>query len=99
MSASASEVLISSLKENIKSTFVGKKTYGKGTVQELVNLTNGDQYKITVKKWLTPNGNWINDTKGIEPDIEVDLNEEYYKTGKIEDDNQLQSALNIFKTQ
>ena len=50
---------------------VGTKTYGKGTVQELVDLGDGDQYKITTKKWLSPKGIWINDTKGIEPDFEV----------------------------
>ena len=99
MSASASEVLISGLRENLNSSFVGKKTYGKGTVQELVNLTNGNQYKITVKKWLTPKGNWINDTKGIEPDIEVDLNEDYIKSGNSEDDNQLKTALDLFKNE
>ena len=48
-SASASEVLIAGLKENLGSTFIGKKTYGKGTVQELVTLSDGTQYKITVK--------------------------------------------------
>lgn len=93
VSASASEVLIGSLKENLNSIFIGKKTYGKGTVQELVTLSDGTQYKITVKKWLTPNGNWVNDTEGIEPDIEVDLDEKYYETGEDSDDTQLQKAI------
>lgn len=92
-SASASEVLISGLRENLNSIFIGKKTYGKGTVQELVTLSDGTQYKITVKKWLTPDGNWINDTKGIEPDIEVDLDDKYYETFDDKDDSQLQKAL------
>ena len=91
--ASASEVLIASLKENLKATFIGKKTYGKGTVQELKNLTDGNKYKITIKKWLTPKGNWINDTKGIKPDIEVELDEKYFETYEKEDDNQLQTAI------
>lgn len=69
--ASASEVFIISLKENLNALQVGTKTYGKGTVQELVDLGDGDQYKITTKKWLSPKGIWINDTKGIEPDFEV----------------------------
>ena len=92
-SASASEVLISSLRDNLGSKLIGEKTYGKGTVQELVTLSNGLQYKITTKKWLTPNGNWVNDTEGIEPDIEVKLNEQYYNTYEENDDNQLQTAI------
>lgn len=94
ISASASEVLIAGLKENLNSKFIGKKTYGKGTVQELVTLSNGTQYKITVKKWLTPKGNWINDTKGIVPDVEIGLDEKYYDTYNEDDDNQLQAAIN-----
>ena len=96
-SASASEVLISSIKENLNSKYIGKKTYGKGTVQELKNLPDGTQYKITVKKWLTPKGNWINDTKGIKPDIEVDLDEKYYETYDSEDDTQLQRVFEYIK--
>lgn len=97
-SASASEVLISSIKENYNSKFIGKKTYGKGTVQELKTLSDGNQYKITVKKWLTPKGNWINKTKGIVPDIEVDLEEKYYDTYEEADDTQLQRVLEYVKT-
>jgi len=96
-SASASEVLIAALKENLGSQFIGKKTYGKGTVQELVTLSNGTQYKITIKKWLTPNGNWIDNTEGITPDIEVDMSEEYYQTYNNDDDRQLQKALDYLK--
>lgn len=91
-SASASEVLIAGLKENIGATFIGKKTYGKGTVQELVTLDKDSQYKITVKKWLTPKGNWINDTNGIEPDIEIGLGDTYAETKSDDDDMQLQKA-------
>lgn len=94
VSASASEVLIAGLKENLNAVLIGKKTYGKGTVQDLVTLKDGTQYKLTVKKWLTPKGNWVNDTEGIVPDIEVDLSEKYYTTYNEEDDDQLQSALN-----
>ena len=92
-SASASEVLISSLKENLGSKLIGVKTYGKGTVQELITLSNGQQYKITTKRWLTPNGNWVNDTEGIFPDIEIELDDEYYNTYNEADDNQLQKAI------
>ena len=93
VSASASEVLISSLKENLDSKFFGEKTYGKGTVQEMVSLSDGSQYKITIKKWLTPKGNWIDDTQGIVPDKEVELDEKYFETYKSEDDSQLNYAI------
>lgn len=92
-SASAAEILISSLMENYNSKFYGEKTYGKGTVQEMVTMTNGEQYKITTKKWLTPKGNWVDKTKGIRPTNEVKLDKKYTETHKDEDDNQLQAAL------
>ena len=91
-SASAAELLVACLHDNIKATFVGTKTFGKGTVQELITLTNGDQYKITTKEWLTPKGKKVNGV-GIEPDINVELNEEYYTNPSLETDNQLQAAL------
>lgn len=97
VSASASEVLIAGLRENLGSIFIGKKTYGKGTVQELMTLSNGTQYKITVKKWLTPKGNWINDSEGLTPDIEVELDKKYYETYNNEDDTQLQKAIEYIK--
>ena len=92
-SASASELLISGIRENYNnSIFIGKKTYGKGTAQEMVSLDANNKYKITTKKWLTPNGNWINDTEGIIPDIEVDTEEISF--GNIEyDDTQLRRAV------
>lgn len=93
VSASASEVLIAGLRENLGSKFFGEKTYGKGTVQEMVDLSSGAKYKLTIKKWLTPRGNWINDTEGIIPDKEVKLDEKYYETYSDEDDTQLNYAI------
>lgn len=95
-SASASEVLTASLQENLSATVIGENTYGKGTVQELVNMPNGEQYKITTKKWLTPNGNWINET-GIKPDVEVKLSSAYQKNPTEDNDNQLQAAIKYLK--
>lgn len=92
-SASASEVLIAGLRENLGAKLIGEKTYGKGTVQELINLSDGNQYKITIRKWLTPKGNWVNDTKGIIPDVEIKLNDKYLTTQDDKDDNQLQAAI------
>ena len=69
-SASASEILGSVLKDYQKATIIGTPSLGKGTVQEVQNYSNGGILKLTVAKWLTPNGNWINET-GVIPDIEV----------------------------
>lgn len=91
-SASASEMLSATLKEEYGATVVGMKSYGKGTVQELITLTNGKEFKFTTKKWLTPKGNWINGV-GVEPDIEIELNEEYYNNPSDENDNQLNKAI------
>lgn len=96
-SASASEVLLAALKESYGATFVGEKTFGKGTIQEMQNINStGENYKITTKKWLTPLGNWINEV-GITPDYEVVLNNEYYQNPTLENDNQLQEALKLLK--
>lgn len=91
-SASASELLSSALQEEYGATVIGNTSYGKGTVQELVKLSNGKEYKFTTKKWLTPKGNWINE-KGVVPNIEVSLNDEYQNNPTDETDNQLQTAL------
>lgn len=92
-SASASELLSIALKEQKNATIVGEKSYGKGTVQELITLQDGTEYKMTTKKWLSPKGNWINE-KGIEPDIKLELDENYYKNPSYDTDNQLQGAIN-----
>ena len=91
VSASASEVMIAALRDNLSATIVGEKTYGKGTVQELQGLPNGSAFKFTIKKWLTPKGVWINGI-GITPDHEVSLSEDYFKNPSEDLDNQLQSA-------
>ena len=92
-SASASEIFAASLSEEYNATLVGKKTYGKGTVQELKTLPDGEQYKFTTKKWLTPKGNWINE-KGVEVDVEVEFNKDYYENPTYDNDKQLQTAIN-----
>ena len=93
--ASASEVFIMSLKDNLNAKVVGTKTFGKGTVQEMINMENGDQYKFTTKKWLSPNGTWVNDNEGISPDYEVELSDKYFEKPITDNDNQLQKAISI----
>ncbi|GIN89232.1 peptidase S41 [Siminovitchia terrae] len=70
-SASASEILAGALLEIEGYDLIGKKTFGKGTVQQAIPLEDGSNIKLTMFKWLTPNGNWIHD-KGIKPTIEVE---------------------------
>ena len=92
-SASASEILAAGMKESYGAILVGNKSYGKGTVQKEYGLSNGASIKYTIEQWLTPNGNSING-KGVSPDLDIDLNSEYYQTFEKEDDNQLQTAIN-----
>ena len=93
-SASASEVVTSALVEQYGAKTVGKKSYGKGTVQELQTLADGDQYKLTTKSWLTSKGKVI-DGKGIEPDYDVTLSDEYLENPTDENDAQLQKAIEV----
>ncbi|MCI9234267.1 MAG: S41 family peptidase [Bacilli bacterium] len=93
MSASASEVMIGALTEEYGAILIGNQSFGKGTVQELHSLTNGDEYKFTTKKWLTPKGNWVHNN-GIKPNVEVTLSKDYYENPIQENDNQLRTAIN-----
>lgn len=71
-SASASEILAGSLRDIRQAKIYGEKTFGKGVVQQLFPLQNGDFTKLTIAEWLTPNGQNI-DKIGINPDVEVPL--------------------------
>ena len=73
-SASASEILAAALKESGGYPLVGETTFGKGTVQTTKSFDDGSNLKLTIAKWLTPEGNWIDQhggTKGIKPDVPV----------------------------
>ena len=93
-SASASEILASVIKESYNGFVVGTKTYGKGTVQQTTTLPDGSMVKYTVQKWLTPNGNWVNEV-GVEPTDTVELDISYAENPIMENDNQLQKALEL----
>jgi len=69
-SASASEILAAALQESGGYPLVGQTSYGKGTVQNPFELEDGSNMKLTVARWLTPKGNWINE-KGVKPDVEI----------------------------
>ncbi len=70
-SASASEIVAGALKDRNRAQLIGSKTFGKGSVQVLENLSDDSAAKITIAKWLTPKGEHI-DKKGIEPDISIE---------------------------
>lgn len=95
-SASASEILAGALKDNGKATLVGKKTYGKGVIQELSRLTDGSGLKITTNEYYTPSRNVIHKV-GIEPNIEVELPSELNSMSEVPEDKdtQLQKAIEV----
>ena len=73
-SASASEILAGALQDYGAAKLVGEKTFGKGSVQELVDVTNNTSLKVTIARWLTPNGRSISQN-GLDPDVKVDQTE------------------------
>lgn len=93
-SASASELFAGAIQDYGIGTLVGKTSYGKGIVQSVIPLSDGSAIKLTSSKYYTPNGRNIHGT-GIEPDVEIDLEEELTKKVVItkEEDNQLQRAI------
>lgn len=93
-SASASEILASAIKESYNGYVVGTTTYGKGTVQQTYDMSDGSMIKYTHQKWLTPNGNSV-DGIGIEPTNYIELSEAYTKNPTSDNDNQLQEAIKI----
>jgi carboxyl-terminal processing protease len=97
-SASASEILAGALKDQGVAKIVGEKTFGKGSVQELVNFDDGSALKVTIAKWFTPNGVNIS-VSGIKPDIlaPVSTSTPVGKDGKPVD-TQLLKAIEVVKT-
>lgn len=90
-SASASEILAGALQDHKIATVVGEKTFGKGSVQELINITDDTSLKITIAKWLTPEKKSISE-KGLTPDIEVKFTKEDFESGK---DPQMEKAIEL----
>lgn len=90
-SASASEIVAGALKDTRNVALVGEKTFGKGSVQEVIPLDNETSIKITVAKWLTPSGTSIHE-QGIEPTEKVEMTQQDRDENK---DPQLQKALEI----
>lgn len=88
-SASASEILAGALHDHKKAELIGEKSFGKGSVQELVDLSGGAAVKVTIAKWVTPGGKNLN-KDGLSPDVEIKLTEDDIKNQK---DIQMDKAL------
>lgn len=88
-SASASEILAGALQDHNAATLIGSKTFGKGSVQELMDLGDGSSLKVTVARWLTPNGTSISED-GLTPDITIGRTTQQYLDGE---DPQLEAAI------
>lgn len=91
-SASASEILAGALRDSLAATIIGTKSFGKGSVQTLLDIDRG-ALKVTVARWVTPSGHWIMGN-GIVPDIEV----EYVPSEEKETDNQIERATKFLTT-
>jgi carboxyl-terminal processing protease len=91
-SASASEILAGALKEASSYDIVGVTSFGKGTVQQAVPMGDGSNIKLTLYKWLTPEGNWIH-KKGVEPTIKVEQ-PEIYQISPIQIEKSLEPDMN-----
>ena len=94
-SASASEVIAGAMQDYGVATILGETTFGKGTVQNVPKLSNTGCIRITVKRWLTPNGSWIH-KQGITPDIIVEWNPATDEDR--EDDIQLAAAIEFLSS-
>lgn len=93
-SASASEILAGALHDQRKIKLIGEKSFGKGTVQQLENLSDGSSLKITIAHWVLPSGG-ILENGGIEPDIKVELTDKDIEAKK---DPQLEKAIEVLKS-
>lgn len=85
-SASASEIVAAAIRDHGRGILIGKKTFGKGTVQTLFSLSEGSALKLTTGRYYTPSGDFIHE-KGIKPDVEVAYDPDY------DGDTQLEAAI------
>ena len=88
-SASASEIVAGALRDNHRAKLVGETSFGKGTIQQAEDLGQGAGLHVTIAKWLTPNGTWVNGV-GLTPDVSIGLNPK-----DPSEDTQLEKAIEV----
>jgi carboxyl-terminal processing protease len=93
--ASSSEILTGAIKDDKIGTIVGTQTFGKGIVQNVIDLSDGTAVKVTISAYYTPNGTNIQGT-GIAPDVKCEFDSDAYYKDK--SDNQLDKAVEIVKS-
>lgn len=94
-SASASEIVAGALQDRKRAKLVGEKSFGKGTIQEAQDLPNQTGIHITVSKWLTPNGRWVNATEGLDVDVKIEVSKEEQEDAS--KDPQMNKALELLE--
>lgn len=95
-SASASEIFAAAMKDHKKATLIGEKTYGKGSVQSVIPLDDGDGVKLTIAKYYSPSGTTI-DKKGVKPNIEMKASDKKYELKEIAKDPWVEKAVAVLK--
>ena len=88
VSASASEILAGALRDNNRAILIGEKSFGKGSVQDILTLRGATALRLTISEWLTPNNEHIN-KKGIEPD---------YKIASSDEETELRAAISYINS-
>lgn len=91
-SASASEIFSGAMQDYKRAELIGEKSFGKGSVQEAIDLKDGSGLHVTVAKWILPDGTWINE-KGVNPDIKIDNKADNGNTLTRQADQQLEKAV------
>ena len=95
-SASAAEIFAGALKDHKRAILLGENSYGKGSVQSIIPLTNGGGIRLTISKYYLPSGKSISEV-GVTPDIFVEETNNDFKINS-EQDNQLNYAIKLFNS-
>ena len=95
-SASASEIVAGALKDHKRAIIIGEKSFGKGSVQSIMPLSNGGGLRLTTAKYYLPSGETIEEI-GVQPDIKIEQQKDNFKINDPTNDNQLIYALKLLK--
>lgn len=95
-SASAAEIVSGALRDHKRAQLVGMKSFGKGSIQEAIDMSKGAGLHVTIAKWILPNGDWIHGI-GVQPNVKVENTIKEGNTLTREDDKQLNKAIELLK--